>query len=116
MRTLWASTPLSSPWRESRTLDGKIGEYIVMMRQSADGAYLVGAATDENRRTIDIPLDFLPKGSYHVEITEDGDNADYLTNRETTKVSHKDVTSKDIVTVRLAPGGGACLLITLKTK
>ncbi|NPD82632.1 glycoside hydrolase family 97 protein [Prevotella sp. PINT] len=104
------------PWRESRTLDGRIGEYIVMMRRAADGAYLVGAATDENRRTIDIPLDFLPKGSYHVEITEDGDNADYLTNRETTKVSHKDVTSKDTITVRLAPGGGACLLITQKTK
>ncbi|TGX81318.1 glycoside hydrolase family 97 protein [Palleniella muris] len=104
------------PWRESKTLDGRIGEYIVMMRHAADGAYLVGAATDENRRTIDIPLDFLPKGNYHVEITEDGDSADYLVNRETTKVSHRDVTRKDIVTVNLAPGGGACLLITLKTK
>ena len=51
------------PWKESRTLAGEIGRYIVMMRQTSD-AYLIGAATDENAREIDIPLDFLPKGTY----------------------------------------------------
>ncbi|TAL06854.1 MAG: glycoside hydrolase family 97 protein, partial [Verrucomicrobia bacterium] len=33
------------PWRESKTLAGEIGEYIVLARQAADGNWLVGAAT-----------------------------------------------------------------------
>ena len=102
------------PWSDSRTLDGKIGEYIVMMRQSNDGAYLVGAATNENSRNLTIPLDFLPKGEYMAEITTDGDDANYLTNRETVKVENTTVTSKSKLNVRLAPGGGACILIRKK--
>ena len=47
------------PWRESRTLSGAIGEHIVMARQAADGAWLVGAATNEDPRELDIPLAFL---------------------------------------------------------
>lgn len=98
------------PWKESRTLQGVIGEYIVMMRQTEE-AYLVGAATNESGRTISLPLDFLPEGNYLAEIVEDGDNGHYLNNRETYKASKKEVTSKDTITLTLAPGGGACLKI-----
>ncbi len=49
------------PWKESRTLDGKVGEYIVMMRQT-DNVYLVGAVTNESARELEIPLSFLPRG------------------------------------------------------
>ena len=96
------------PWKESRTLAGEIGEYIVMMRQTED-AYLVGAATNESGRTIDLPLTFLEEGIFDAEIVEDGDDAHYQTNRETLKVSKKQVTNKDILKLKLAPGGGACL-------
>ncbi len=100
------------PWRESRTLDGVIGEYIVMMRESKDGVYLVGAATNEEARTLSIPLSFLGKGKFKVEITEDGDEGHYLKNRETFKVSEREVTRRDVLEVKLAPGGGACIRIT----
>lgn len=96
------------PWKESRTLDGKIGEYIVMMRQT-DDAWLVGAVTNEFGRTIDLPLSFLKEGTFDVRIVEDGDDAHYLNNRETLKVSEKRVTNKETLTLKLAPGGGACL-------
>lgn len=96
------------PWKESRTLDGKIGEYIVMMRQT-DDAYLVGAATNEAGRIIDLPLSFLEEGMYEVQIVEDGYDAHYLTNRETLKASNKQVTKKEALKLKLAPGGGACL-------
>ncbi len=102
------------PWKESITLDGTIGEYIVMMRESKDGVFLVGAATNEDGRTLKIPLSFLGKGRYTVEITEDGDEAHYLRNRETIKVSEREVTRKDVLEVTLAPGGGACIRITAK--
>lgn len=96
------------PWKESRTLAGEIGEYIVMMRQTEE-AYLVGAATNESGRTIDLPLGFLEEGTFDAEVMEDGDDAHYLTNRETLKVSKKQVMNKDTLRLKLAPGGGACL-------
>lgn len=101
------------PWKESRTLAGEIGAYIVMMRET-DDAILVAAATNESGRIIDLPLSFLLEDSYDVQIMEDGDDAHYLTNRETLKVSQKKVTKSDTLKLKLAPGGGACLLFRKK--
>ena len=102
------------PWKESRTLSGEIGEYIVMMRQANDGRYLVAAATNEDARTVGVKLDFLPKGEYTLRITEDGPDADFLTNRETSSsrtVIAKGGADADTVEIHMAPGGGACIII-----
>lgn len=96
------------PWIESKTVAGEIGEYIVMMRQTKE-TILVAAATNESSRTIDLPLSFLGKGKYEVEIIQDGKDAHYLTNRETCRVDKKEVTKRDALRLSLAPGGGACL-------
>lgn len=96
------------PWKESRTLAGEVGEYIVMMRQT-DEAILVAAATNESGRTIDLSLSFLDEGTYDICLVEDGDDGHYLANRETLKISQKQVTGKDTLKLNLAPGGGACL-------
>lgn len=98
------------PWKESKTLAGEIGEYIVMMRQGQNG-YLVGAVTNEEARELTISLSFLPKGNYEVEVTQDGEGAHYLTNREVLQTIRKTVTRKDKINVFLAAGGGSCLLI-----
>lgn len=99
------------PWLESKTLCGEIGEYIVMMRETKD-AYLIGAATNEQARTLDIPLDFLLSGkSYQAVVMEDGDGAHYLYNREKMKSHTNQVTPKSVIRVQLAPGGGSCILI-----
>ncbi|WP_198674119.1 glycoside hydrolase family 97 protein [Chitinophaga alhagiae] len=102
------------PWKDSRTLLGEIGGYIVMARQAADGAWLVGAANNETARDISIPLHFLGKGKYEVTIMQDGDGAHYKTNRTAAKTDRKILRSSDHVPVRLAAGGGACLLIKKK--
>ncbi len=102
------------PWQESKTLAGEIGEYIVMARQSADGVWLVGAATNESSRELDIPLSFLKPGKYEVSIIQDGENAGYLTSREEYIAEVKTLKSKDTVHVSLAAGGGACLLINTR--
>ena len=99
------------PWQESKTLSGEIGEYIVMARQATDGVWLVGAATNESPRELDIPLSFLKRGKYEVTIIQDGDNAHYLNNREELKTRQKIVKSADKVHVKLAAGGGACLIL-----
>ena len=98
------------PWKESRTLAGKIGEYIVMMRET-DKDYLIGAVTNEEPRTLSIPLDFLPEGSYTVQLMLDGEDAHYQTNRESYRVKMQEAKAGDTIQVKLAAGGGACLRI-----
>jgi alpha-glucosidase len=99
------------PWRESKTLSGVIGEHIVMARQSAKGAWLVGAATNEEARELDVKLDFLPPGIYQATIVQDGEDGHYQKNRETHRVEKRQVGSTDTLRLKLAPGGGACVIL-----
>lgn len=101
------------PWKESKTLDGKVGEYIIMMRQT-DDAYLVAAVTNEKERELEIPLSFLPAGKFDLTLMQDGIDAHYLKNRESYRVSTHTVKNGDRIKVRLAAGGGACLLLRKK--
>lgn len=48
---------------------------------------------------------------YEANIIQDGDDAHYLTKRETFKVDRQKVKSDDTIRVKLAPGGGACITI-----
>ena len=98
------------PWRESKTVSGVIGESIVMARQAADGKWLVAAATNESGRELDIPLDFLGQGVYQATIIQDGATAHYLTNRESLQTESRTVVAGNSIHVKLAPGGGACIL------
>ncbi|MDP4187736.1 MAG: glycoside hydrolase family 97 N-terminal domain-containing protein [Bacteroidota bacterium] len=99
------------PWIESKTLGGEIGEYIIMARQASDKTWLVGAATNESPRELNIPLRFLGKGKYEVTIVQDGENAHYLTNREVLKTETRILKASNQVKVKLAAGGGACLIL-----
>jgi alpha-glucosidase len=102
------------PWRESKTLAGEIGEYIVMARQAADGAVLIGAATNESPRELDVPLAFLPAGNYEALVIQDGSKSDYRTHAEDYKAETRAVTPATTLHLKLAPGGGACVLLTPK--
>lgn len=102
------------PWRQSRTLSGEFGQWITTMRQTRDGVFLVASATDENARTIEIPLDFLGSGSYDAVVYEDAPDAHYKTNRDAFKIRHKTVVATDVIQANLAPGGGLCMIIREK--
>jgi len=65
---------------------------------------------------LEINLDFLPLGSFDAVIIQDGADAHYLNQRYSTQTVNRTVTASDTVNVRLAPGGGACLMIRPKTK
>jgi len=99
------------PWQESKTLSGVIGQHIVMARQAKEGAWLIGAATNEDARELDIPLGFLGAGDFDAMVIEDGADSDYRTQRESYTVSRKVVKATDLLHVKLAPGGGACVLL-----
>jgi alpha-glucosidase len=99
------------PWRESKTLAGEIGEYIVMARQAADGAWLVGAATNESPRELEVPLSFLPPGKHEALVIQDGPQSDYRTHAEDYRAETRNVSKTDTLRLKLAPGGGACVLV-----
>lgn len=70
---------VNTVWDDSRVLNGEIGEYITVARKSGD-EWFVGAITNNESRTVEIPTGFLEKGrKYIVKIYEDDDKVESLT-------------------------------------
>jgi hypothetical protein len=103
---------LPASWDDTQVLDGKIGEFIVSARRQGNRWY-AAAITDWNARSVDVPLTFLGRGRYTVTLYEDGPNAN--TNARDIRTRRLTVTSKDTLSVNLAPGGGFAAVIE-KTK
>jgi len=95
-------------WETSRTLQGEIGDYVVIARQQRGAAdWYLGATTDETARALTIPLDFLERGrKYEAQIYRDAPDADYLRNPTALVIEKRRVTSKDRIDAALAAGGG----------
>lgn len=95
-------------WRQSRYLMAEPGDYIVVARQAKEsGQWFAGGVTDENRRTLLVPLDFLePRTAYEATIYTDAENADYRTNPQAYRILRKKVNARSKLTLTLAPGGG----------
>jgi len=100
---------LPMTWAETRILQGAIGEFIVTARRHGS-EWFVASATNEEARTLRIPLDFLGPGRpYSATLYEDAPDAHYLENREAYRVRRLEVTGEDTLDVTLAPGGGHCM-------
>ena len=99
------------PWNESKTLSSKMGEHISMVRQTGD-IYLVGSVTNEEARTFDIDLSFLPKGrQYMATVFSDTDSTHYINDRLAYKIEQRTVDAGSVIKAKLAPGGGHCMII-----
>ena len=100
-------------WEQTKVLDGRIGDYVVVARQDRNSPdWYIGAITDEEARTFQVPLDFLTPGKKYVaEIYADGKDADWLTNPLPVDISKRNVSSRTTLTLRLAPGGGQAIRI-----
>jgi len=98
-------------WERSRTLDARIGDYIVVARQqrNAEDWYL-GAVTDEQARSMTVALDFLQPGkTYQAEIYRDETDADYRTNPLAHVIEKRTVRSTDRLPLAMGPGGGVAV-------
>lgn len=96
-------------WDETRLLTGKIGKYTVLARRSGNDWH-IGAITNDDARTLDIPTDFLKPGKYQIEIIEDGVNA--RTAATDYKLSRFHIRAGEILKLKMAPGGGWLARIT----
>lgn len=93
----------------SEALQGEIGQYIAIARQSGERFFL-GATTNEEGRTLVQPLSFLPPGvTYTATIYADAPDAHWQTNPYAYTIETRTVTSADTFTVVLAPGGGQAI-------
>ncbi len=107
-------------WHETRVANGEVGDYATIVRKDRNSEdWYLGSVTDEQARTLRVPLDFLSPGkSYTAQIYRDGDKAHYNSDnkgdrfdfvRETRKV-----TRADTLTIKLAPGGGQAVRFVAK--
>ena len=95
-------------WDNTKVLDAKVGDYILMARQKGNDWYL-GALTDLDARSLNVDCSFLGEGNYEIEMMQDGINAnksaiDY-------KRVVKQVTKASQFKIEMAKGGGWAAII-----
>ena len=95
--------PVPTVWHETRVLDAKMGDYVVIARRHNQDWY-VGAMTDWTGRDLSLNLSFLPGGRYELDEYKDGVNADRIGSdyQRTRSI----VDNKTRLRIKLAPGGG----------
>ena len=95
--------PVPTVWDETRVLDAKIGEYVVIARRHGREWY-VGAMTNWTARALPIGFSFLASGEYEMDSYEDGVNANRIgTDYMKTK---KVMRANSSLRINLAEGGG----------
>lgn len=92
-------------WDETRFLAGEIGQSIVLARRKGADWY-VGAMSNEEARTVTVPLDFLGGRTFEATIYADGDAPDR------TRIETRTVRAGDTLTLELAGSGGAAVRLT----
>ena len=95
-------------WDETRVLHGEIGDFITVARRSGD-AWFVGSLTDEQARTVEIPLDFLGAGRFVAHFYRDAPDTDLDTNPNRVELDHRLVDASTVIRARLTRGGGHAL-------
>jgi alpha-glucosidase len=100
-------------WDTTVVLKGTIGDYVIVARKPRGAPdWFLGAITDEQARTFDVPLAFLTPGARYVaEIYADGPGANWRDNPFPVAISRKDVDAGSTLHIAMAPGGGQAVRI-----
>lgn len=96
-------TSVPTTWDQTIPLAGSVGQYVAVARRKGS-EYFAAAMTNWKPRDITLDFSFLPEGTYRMVLFRDGVNADR--NGTDYKRVERTITSKDKLTVHLAPGGG----------
>jgi alpha-glucosidase len=95
-------------WDETKVVNGEPAQYVTIARRHGSDWFL-GAMTNGDPRDLEIPLSFLGAGEFEAQIFADGADADKVAT--SVAVSKKPVKAGDKLTIHLAPGGGAAVII-----
>ena len=103
-------TKVPCTWDETRALQAKLGEYIIVAKRNGRKWFVAGICNGkENTRHFKIPLDFLSAGNHSMTIVTDGFNAgnqamDYRLNKQ-------EVTSSTVLDITMVRNGGFTAII-----
>ncbi|MGV8134088.1 MAG: glycoside hydrolase family 97 protein [Mangrovibacterium sp.] len=91
-------------WDETKVIDAKLGDYVVILRQAASGDYYLGAMNDWTPQEFTVDCSFLKEGAFEIEIYKDGMNA----GRYASDYKHEILTINNTssLKIQLTPGGG----------
>jgi alpha-glucosidase len=96
-------------WDETRVLEGKVGELLVTARRKGKVWY-IGCMSAKQPRDLALPLSFLGKGKYQVDLWRDAPDAEVDPNHLITQ--HLSFSSDDTLKVHVALDGGFVARLT----
>ena len=98
-------------WSETRVLNGEVGDYVTIARKDRAGPdWYLGAITDEQPRTLQVPLSFLDDGRrYYATIYRDGNGAGFAGDPASIEIETRAVRRGDTLELKLAAGGGQAI-------
>ena len=103
-------------WQDTRVINGEVGDFVTIARKDRNSEdWYVGSVTDEEARTLEVPLEFLDaKRTYTAQVYRDGDGADWKTNPFAFVREERTVKRGDTLTLKLGSGGGAAIRFVAK--
>ena len=106
-RDFITSVPVN--WDETRSLVAEAGQYIILAKRRGN-EWFIGGITNDNRRELEVTLDFLPEGK-EMQMTSfvDGENADRMAMDY--RVENTTVKKGATIKVKMARNGGFAAII-----
>ncbi|WP_282784338.1 glycoside hydrolase family 97 protein [Phaeodactylibacter xiamenensis] len=100
-------------WEQSKVLNGEVGDYVTIARQErGTDRWFLGSITDEQERSLEASLDFLPAGAnYKATIYRDGEGAHWDENPSAFLIESFLVDRSTTLKLDLAPGGGTAVTL-----
>ena len=96
-------------WDDTQIINAEIGKYITSARRSGD-EWFIASTCDEIGVTLPVSFDFLDKNmEYEATFFEDALESHFITNKDEYIVKKLKVRQGDVISAKLAPGGGHCI-------
>jgi alpha-glucosidase len=101
-------------WEQSIALAGEVGEFVVQARQERGGErWFVGGMTNENSRSLALPLSFLSDDQkYTLTVYRDAPATDWRTNPAELIKESFTVTRGSILNINMVASGGFAAILT----
>ncbi|PRY30430.1 alpha-glucosidase [Spirosoma oryzae] len=96
-------------WDDTKVIHDAIGEYVTIARRSGDD-WFVGTITNNDSRTLSLPLDFLPPGKLYVAHLYTDDPT--VPTKTQVRVSTQSIKGGQSLEMKLLPRGGQALWLT----
>ena len=100
-------------WDDSKYLEAEPGRYVTVARKAkGTDDWFMGCTSSEHGHSSALKLDFLDSGKKYVAtVYADAEDADYRTNPQAYTIRKGVVTSKTVLKLKAAPGGGYAVSI-----